>query len=57
MAIVKKTMADNHSYYNEIFKKWLPKEEEKPSDPIEDVVDSIKKVAEIYSSLKEKEHD
>ena len=27
MAIVKKTMADNHSYYNEIFKKWLPKEE------------------------------
>ena len=27
MAIVKKTMADNHSYYNEIFKKWIPKEE------------------------------
>lgn len=27
MAIVKKVMADNHSYYNEIFKKWLPKEE------------------------------
>ena len=27
MAIVKKTMANNHSYYNEIFKKWLPKEE------------------------------
>ena len=26
MAIVKKVMADNHSYYNEIFKKWLPKE-------------------------------
>lgn len=25
MAIVKKVMADNHSYYNEIFKKWLPK--------------------------------
>ena len=20
-------MADNHGYYNEIFKKWLPKEE------------------------------
>ena len=27
MAIVKKVMADNHSYYNEIFKKWIPKEE------------------------------
>lgn len=27
MAIVKKTMANNHSYYNEIFKKWMPKEE------------------------------
>ena len=27
MAIVKKVMADNHSYYNDIFKKWLPKEE------------------------------
>ena len=27
MAIVKKVMADNHGYYNEIFKKWLPKEE------------------------------
>lgn len=25
MAIVKKVMADNHSYYNDIFKKWLPK--------------------------------
>ena len=24
MAIVKKTMADNHGYYNEIFKKWIP---------------------------------
>ena len=28
MAIVKKVMADNHGYYNEIFKKWLPKEED-----------------------------
>ena len=27
MAIVKKVMADNHGYYNEIFKKGLPKEE------------------------------
>ena len=27
MAIVKKVMADNHSYYNEICKKWIPKEE------------------------------
>lgn len=27
MAIVKKVMADNHGYYNEIFKEWLPKEE------------------------------
>lgn len=24
MAIVKKTMANNHGYYNEIFKKWIP---------------------------------
>ena len=34
MAIVKKTMADNHSYYNEIFKKWMPKEE-----PVETIGD------------------
>ena len=58
MAVAKKYLGTNksHSNYMDEFKKWLPKEEE-PSDPIEDVVDSIKKVAEIYSSLKEKEHD
>ena len=41
MAIVKKTMADNHSYYNEIFKKWLPKEE--PVATIGDVFTNKKK--------------
>ena len=58
MAVAKKYLGTNksHSNYMDEFKKWLPKEEE-PSNPIEDVVDSIKKVAEIYSSLKEKEHD
>lgn len=58
MAVAKKYLGTNksHSNYMDEFKKWLPKEEE-PSDPIEDVVDSIKKAAEIYSSLKEKEHD
>ena len=58
MAVAKKYLGTNksHSNYMDEFKKWLPKEEE-TSDPIEDVVDSIKKVAEIYSSLKEKEHD
>ena len=58
MAVSKKCLGTNksHSNYMDEFKKWLPKEEE-PSNPIEDVVDSIKKVAEIYSSLKEKEHD
>ena len=35
MAIVKKTMANNHSYYNEIFKKWLPKE--KPVETLGDL--------------------
>lgn len=58
MAVAKKYLGTNksHSNYMDEFKKWLPKEEEL-SNPIEDVVDSIKKVAEIYSSLKEKEHD
>ena len=58
MAVAKKYLGTNksHSNYMDEFKKWLPKEEE-PSNSIEDVVDSIKKVAEIYSSLKEKEHD
>ena len=58
MAVSKKCLGTNksHSNYMDEFKKWLPKEEEL-SNPIEDVVDSIKKVAEIYSSLKEKEHD
>lgn len=58
MAVSKKYLGTNksHSNYMDEFKKWLPKEEE-PSNPFEDVVDSIKKVAEIYSSLKEKEHD
>ena len=58
MAVAKKYLGTNksHSNYMDEFKKWLPKEEE-PSNPFEDVVDSIKKVAEIYSSLKEKEHD
>ena len=58
MAFSKKCLGTNksHSNYMDEFKKWLPKEEEL-SNPIEDVVDSIKKVAEIYSSLKEKEHD
>ena len=58
MAVAKKYLGTNksHSNYMDEFKKWLPKEEEL-SNPIDDVVDSIKKVAEIYSSLKEKEHD
>lgn len=58
MAVAKKYLGTNksHSNYMDEFKKWLPKEEE-PSNPIEDVVDSIKKVAEFYSSLKEKEND
>ena len=58
MAVAKKYLGTNksHSNYMDEFKKWLPKEEEL-SNTIEDVVDSIKKVAEIYSSLKEKEHD
>ena len=58
MAVAKKYLGTNksHSNYMDEFKKWLPKDEE-PSDPFEDVVDSIKKVAEIYSSLNEKEHE
>ena len=44
MAIVKKTMADNHSYYNEIFKKWLPKE--KPVATLGDLVTNKKKGCE-----------
>lgn len=44
MAIVKKTMADNHSYYNEIFKKWIPKEE--PVAILGDLVTNKKKGCE-----------
>ena len=56
MAVAKKYLGTNksHSNYMDEFKKWLPKEEEL-SNPIEDGVDSIKKGAEIYSSLKEGE--
>ena len=58
MAAAKKYLGTNksHSNYMDEFKKWLPKEEE-PSDPFKDFRDSIKKLAEIGSSLKEKEHD
>lgn len=58
MAVAKKYLGTNksHSNYMDEFKKWLPKEEE-PSDPFEDFRDSIKKLAEIGSSLKEKEND
>lgn len=58
MAVAKKYLGTNksHSNYMDEFKKWLPKEEEL-SDPFEDFRDSIKKLAEIGSSLKEKEHD
>lgn len=45
MAIVKKTMADNHSYYNEIFKKWLPKEE--PVATLGDLFTNKKKDCEL----------
>lgn len=44
MAIVKKIMADNHSYYNEIFKKWIPKEE--PAATLGDLVTNKKKGCE-----------
>ena len=44
MAIVKKTIADNHSYYNEIFKKWIPKEE--PAATLGDLVTNKKKGCE-----------
>lgn len=56
MAVAKKYLGTNksHSNYMDEFKKWLPKEEE-PSNPFEDFRDSIKKLAEIGSSLKEKE--
>ena len=58
MAVAKKYLGTNksHSNYMDEFKKWLPKEEE-PSNPFEDFRDSIKKLAEIGGSLKEKEHD
>lgn len=58
MAVSKKYLGTNksHSNYMDEFKKWLPKEKE-TSDPFEDFRDSIKKLAEIGSSLKEKEHD
>lgn len=56
MAVAKKYLGTNksHSNYMDEFKKWIPKEEE-PSNPFEDFRDSIKKLAEIGSSLKEKE--
>lgn len=58
MAVAKKYLGTNksHSNYMDEFKKWLPKDEWQP-DPFEDFRDSIKKLAVIGSSLKEKEHD
>ena len=58
MAVAKKYLGTNksHSNYMDEFKKWLPKDEWQP-DTFEDFGDSIKKLAEIGSSLKEKEHD
>ena len=58
MAVAKKYLGTNksHSNYMDEFKKWLPKDEWHP-DPFEDFKDSIKKLAEIGSSLKEKDHD
>lgn len=58
MAVAKKYLGTNksHSNYMDEFKKWLPKDEWQP-DPFEDFRDSIKKLAGIGSSLKEKEHD
>lgn len=58
MAVAKKYLGTNksHSNYMDEFKKWLPKEEEL-SDPFSDFRDSIKKLAEIGSSLKEKDND
>ena len=56
MAVAKKYLGTNksHSNYMDEFKKWLPKEKEQ-SDPIEDFIDSLKKIAVIGSSLKEGE--
>lgn len=58
MAVAKKYLGTNksHSNYMDEFKKWLPKDEWHP-DPFEDFRDNIKKLAEIGSSLKEKEND
>lgn len=58
MAVAKKYLGTNksHSNYMEEFKKWLPKDEWHP-DPFEDFRDSIKKLAEIGSSLKENKND
>lgn len=58
MAVAKKYLGTNksHSNYMDEFKKWLPKDEWQP-DPFEDFRDSIKKLAEIGDSLKEKDND
>lgn len=58
MAVAKKYLGTNksHSNYMDEFKKWLPKDEWQP-DPFEDFRDSIKKLAEIGSSLKENKND
>lgn len=58
MAVSKKYLGTNksHSNYMDEFKRWLPKDEWHP-DPFEDFRDSIKKLAEIGSSLKENKND
>ena len=58
MAVAKKYLGTNksHSNYMDEFKRWLPKDERHP-DPFEDFRDSIKKLAEIGSSLKENKND
>ena len=77
MAVAKKFLGTNksHSNYMDVFKKWLPKEEEMSDsfenfrdsfiknlvmdsyDPFEYFRDSLKNLAKIDSSLKEKEND
>ena len=57
MAVAKKFLGTNksHSNYMDVFKKWLPKEEEMSDsyDPFKYFRDSLKNLAEIGSSLKE----
>lgn len=51
MAIIKKRFADNHGYFNRIFKKWCPEPEE--DKPLDNLIDSLKNLSSALKAIPE----